>query len=96
MPGSIAIPLVRTAIADDSYAITFQSLRDYRRGILSRIDMIAPVAAAIEEEAAHRLVEGAADRFAQALIAEGWHNGGDNYVERLQELLQAFIKTKGG
>ncbi|NHZ83700.1 hypothetical protein F2P44_31195 [Massilia sp. CCM 8695] len=37
-----------------------------------------------------------AETFAQALIAQGWHHGGEGYVDGLHELLGSFLQTHLG
>ncbi len=46
--------------------------------------------------APHQFTRDAADTFAQALIAQGWHNGSETCVDGLQGLLTAFLSKHIG
>ena len=91
MKTSQALSQLHAFVADDSHSCTFQTFGQYRAALLNKITTLTattPPQKSIAREAA--------DTFAQDLIAQGWHNGSETYVDGLQALLMAFLSKQIG
>lgn len=86
---ALGIAKLAAVISNDTYAMSFQNLGQYRSALLKHAQEFAAEAAT-----ASRTSHEAADLFAQALIEQGWYNPDPECVDGLQALLDAFLATQ--